>query len=216
MVDEILIKEFVKTKIPQYDYHVATMSLPYLLKIDVTNESFFDGYQYLGLSNKLWTIEPYTIEPTNKLKIGICWQGNKQHHDDAKRSINLNKFYEISQIPGIQLYSLQKQHANHADFKVMNIIDHMDDIRDFRDTARLIAAMHLVISVDTAIVHLSGAICKHTLCLLAYKPDWRWGLSGSKSFWYPSVELIRQKERGNWDTVIEEVKNILGGINKLA
>lgn len=207
LVDEVLVKELIRTvKISNYDYHIATMSLPYLLKIDVN--SFVGKYDF--------EFKPYPISGTKKFKIGICWQGSKKHKDDAKRSVNLSKFYEISQIIGVQLYSLQKNHKDRADCKIMNVIDHMDDMNDFKDTAGLIGAMDLVISVDTAILHLAGAIGKESWGLLAYKPDWRWGLKDIETFWYPSIKLIRQKERGNWNTVFEEVKNELRRINKIA
>jgi len=201
LVDEVLCKELIRSiPTPLYDYHIPTMSLPYLLKISTDKlRTYYNDFKF----------EPYPIKKTDKLKVGICWQGSKKHLDDRKRSVDLNKFYEVSQLPNIQLYSLQKDIGNPAELKMMNVINHMDDVGDFKDTAHLIAAMDMVISVDTAVLHLAGAMEKKAWCLLAYKPDWRWELDKFSTIWYPSVRLIRQKKRGDWSSVFDEVTNTL-------
>jgi ADP-heptose:LPS heptosyltransferase len=82
-------------------------------------------------------------------------------------------------------------------------------MNNFQETAEVIAGLDLVVSVDTSVVHLAGALGKETWVLIPYQPDWRWGINKETSNWYPSLRLFRQKSPGNWDDVIEDIYNLL-------
>ena len=123
----------------------------------------------------------------------------------------LKKFSEL------KLFSLQKNTEETAEkLNIYNIIDLSDYINDFADTASIIKQLNLVISVDTSVAHLAGALGKPVWTLLSFIPDWRWMLNRNDSPWYPKMRLFRQSKPGNWDSVFKEInielKNLL--INK--
>jgi ADP-heptose:LPS heptosyltransferase len=91
----------------------------------------------------------------------------------------------------------------------LKIVDLAPFITDFQDTAAFIEGLDLVITVDTAVLHLAGAIGKPTYAMIPFNPDWRWGIDGNKTIWYPSVTMFRQEEVGNWDTVIQNIAEAL-------
>jgi ADP-heptose:LPS heptosyltransferase len=91
----------------------------------------------------------------------------------------------------------------------MELIDHTDELHDFADTAAMLANLDLIITVDTAVAHLAGALARPAWVLLPYMPDWRWMLDRADSPWYPSLRLFRQKMRGDWAEVMERVKREL-------
>ncbi|MGL5196240.1 MAG: tetratricopeptide repeat protein, partial [Chroococcales cyanobacterium] len=125
-----------------------------------------------------------------QFKVGIVWAGNPQHPSDYKRSCSLDVFQNFLTVPGVQFYSLQKGQAGET-WQEMNLPlqDLGPSLQDFADTAAAISQLDLIITVDTSVAHLAGAMGKPTWLLLAYTPDWRWGLEGSDSPWYPSLRL---------------------------
>jgi len=147
-----------------------------------------------------------------RLRVGITWAGGPKYKNDRKRSLHLSQLAPLAQVPGITFYSLQK---GPAAAEVENIppgmqwIDLSDDLHDFADTAALISHLDLVISVDTAVAHLAGAMGKPVWVLLPTNADWRWLLERDDSPWYPTMRLFRQSRRGNWADVIERVVSAL-------
>jgi hypothetical protein len=123
----------------------------------------------------------------------------------------------LSQLPGVCFFSLQKGEAV-AEAKTpppgMELIDWTDELNDFADTAALVAGLDLVIGVDSATIHLAGALGKPVWTLLPFSPDWRWLLDRKDSPWYPSMRLFRQKSRGDWDDVIARVAEALGNFSQ--
>jgi len=130
-------------------------------------------------------------------------------------------FRQIGEIPNIKLFSLMKDTRTRAyvhenkpidltegaeDMKVVDLREH---INDFEDTAAIINSLDLVIGVDTAVMHLAGAIGKPSILLLPWNPDWRWELEGSDTIWYGNMHIIRQKTKGDWKPVFEEAKQIV-------
>jgi ADP-heptose:LPS heptosyltransferase len=114
----------------------------------------------------------------------------------------------VTEIPGIQFYSLQKGEVAPSEEKLlqkMNWIDLGNEFEDFSDTAGAIANLDLIISVDTSVVHLAGAMGRNVWALLPFAPDWRWMLHRDDSPWYPTMRLFRQAQRGNWDSVMNHV-----------
>lgn len=145
-----------------------------------------------------------------RFKVGIAWQGNPVYTSDASRSIPLDYFIPLAACPGVQLISLQKdfgreqltRHGRH-----LGIVDLGATLDQqggaFVDTAAVIANLDLVITSDTAIAHLAGALGKPVWVALAHVPDWRWLLARADSPWYPTMRLFRQSRPGDWKGVFE-------------
>ena len=192
---------------PEYDLQCCILSLPYLLQ-------YFDicGKPYLDIPpTDIRTKYPSTFN------IGLCWAGSPAHPGDAFRSVYLRQFRPLSEIPGVKLFSLQKDirprmrigSKEAIDLTEgcdgMQLVDMSSHMSTFKDTSSVVGGLDLVISVDTAIVHACGAVGAKCWALIPHNPDWRWGVDGETTVWYDSVRLIRQKERGKWNEVIEGV-----------
>lgn len=188
--------------LPEHDVHCSIMSLPHLLKKEPDHQ-----IPYISTSHKL------DMTNYSNTKIGICWAGNPQHPGDAKRSVYLKNFKPLTEFG--TLFSLQKDsrprqyrtgppvdYTEGADFR---LVDLAPLLTDFSQTAAAINSLDVVVTVDTAALHLAGAMGKKTIGLIPYSPDWRWTLAGNKTFWYPSVHLIRQETPGDWDSVFKKV-----------
>ena len=142
-----------------------------------------------------------------KRKIGLAWAGNATHIFDRDRSMKLAAFAPLGQLEGVHFFSLQKgsEAAQAKSPPMNNFVDWSESLNDFADTAALIENLDLVIAVDTAVVHLAGAMAKPAWVLLPFAPDWRWLLNRSDSPWYPTLRLFRQPSRGEWQTPINEI-----------
>jgi len=141
-----------------------------------------------------------------KLRVGLCWAGNNQHARDAMRSMPPESLAPILGNENYEFYSLQYG----EEVIDTRLIDLSSRMIDFADTAAMISQLDLVISVDTAVAHLAGAMGKPTW-LLAYVPhEWRWGLSSESSPWYKSIRIFRQSKPGEWRDVIDRVCVELG------
>ena len=149
---------------------------------------------------------------SRKLNIGVVWAGNPDHTNDRKRSCNLRHWLELDHLDGIQLYSLQKE-IDETDHELLAARHRTvllgDDFKDMSDTAAAIACLDLVISVDTAVAHLAGAMGKPVWLMLPFVPDWRWMLSREDSPWYPTMRLFRQPRENAWAPVILSIKQQL-------
>ena len=139
------------------------------------------------------------------LKVGFAWAGSAGHENDAQRSMPSEHLTALLNVPGICAFSLAVDRAP-ADARMKDLRDH---ISDFADTAACVAALDLVIAVDTAVAHLAGAMGKPVWVLIPHVPDWRWMLARADSPWYPSARLLRQKTPGDWPGVIERVHSAL-------
>jgi tetratricopeptide (TPR) repeat protein len=143
------------------------------------------------------------------LKVGICWRGNPDPKADPSRSIPLACFAKLAAIDGVRLISLHKRGACADDETLPELIlpgEGFDDGPDaFIDTAALMQNLDLIISCDTSIAHLAGALGRPVWVILKDVPDWRWLLDREDSPWYPAMRLFRQKQRGDWDEVFERV-----------
>ena len=149
--------------------------------------------------------------------IGINWQGNPNHETTHSigRSLPLETFAAIKSHPTASLLSLQKgfgsEQLETCSFKerFVSCQDQINDTWDFLETAAIIASCDIVITSDTSVAHLAGGMGKTTWLLLKKVPEWRWGLEGNTTFWYPSMRLFRQKEPGNWHGVMKQVSEAL-------
>lgn len=194
-VDEVILKEHVTTDSPvECDYHLPQMSLPYLMKEWVP---FYPG-KYIHIEEKM------ELPENDKYKIGIIWKGNPRSQNDPIRSISINWFKQLFD-KKVQIYNLHNSLESHVD----EIIDLCDRIENFNDLAKAVNSMDLIITVDTALLHLAGAMNKPTWALIPFNPDWRWSLKGEHTDWYPSVKLFRQAYSNDWDGVFKKVKSEL-------
>jgi len=141
-------------------------------------------------------------------RIGLVWGGNPAQSDDRRRSIPLAALAPFATVPGITFVSLQKGRRE-APPDGLRLIDWTDDLHDYDDTAALIAALDLVIGVDTGVAHLAGALGRPVWIMNRFEPYFAWLTDRSDSPWYPSLRQFRQTRRGEWGDVIESVRAAL-------
>ncbi len=142
-----------------------------------------------------------SLGSSDDAKVGLVWSGRPENPNDARRSI-APALLSALQRPGVRLVSLQKDATPPAE---LDCVDLGPRLKDFADVAAAIAALDLVITVDTATAHLAGAMGKPVWILLPFAPDWRWRLDRDDSDWYPSARLFRQPSPGDWSDVIQTV-----------
>lgn len=187
--------------LPAFDLHVSLLSLPLCLGIGA------DG---------LLGAEPY-LKPSAErvarwqgrvaaggLRVGLVWAGNPNVKNDRWRSPRLEPLRPLLDLPGVHFYGLQKGDGERdaAALALPRFTALGPEIGDFADTAALIAALDLVITTDTSVAHLAGALGKPTWVLLHASPDWRWGHRGERTPWYASVRLYRQVRLGDWSAPV--------------
>ena len=151
---------------------------------------------------------PSPLSEPDGLNVGLVWAGRSTHKNDHNRSLPLSLLAPLAAVPGIRFYSLQKgSPASQAQKPPagMRLTDWTDELRDFADTAALVSNLDLVISVDTAVAHLTGALGKRVWLLAPHISDWRWPAGRDDSAWYPTMRVFRQRQSGQWGEVIERV-----------
>jgi hypothetical protein len=148
----------------------------------------------------------------NSVRIGLVWGGSTLHPHNGRRSLSLAQLAPLTKLAGTTFYSLQMGEPAEQ-VKLLgpgaHLIDLQNEQRDFADTAAIIANLDLVISVDTSVAHLAGAMGKPVWILLYKSPDWRWLLDREDSPWYPTARLFRQSSLGNWQDVVTRVEGEL-------
>ncbi|HTV41413.1 MAG TPA: GNAT family N-acetyltransferase [Candidatus Sulfotelmatobacter sp.] len=195
--------------VPSFDFFIPMLSLPRVLGI--TRENIPADTPYLRAPAR--AMLP-AAPPPGHLKVGIAWAGNPNHHQDAARSVPLQSLMPVLQIPGVTFYNLQ-QTVPPPDRVFLETLPNVFSFtfQDFLGTASVIAELDLVISVDTAVAHLAGALGKPAWMLLQHSPDWRWFLDRDDTPWYAQMQLFRQVERNDWTGPIERVA---GALRRLA
>lgn len=193
------------------DYQTPLMSLPLIFKTDLTNIPASPCYFRADHKKKeIWRERQNFAN--GKLKIGLVCSGNPGNTNDHRRSMPLQEFAPILQLDGANFFLVQKE-IREADQAFLQKTDKLqlatNNVTDFDDSAAIIANLDLVISVDTSVAHLSGALGAPVWILVPWAPDWRWLLDRDDSPWYPSARLFRQDEAGDWAGVIQRVANSL-------
>ena len=191
---------------PAYDLHAPLMSMPFILGLDEPKIPTDVPYLRADAARvAFWK----TRLPQSAFRVGIAWQGAKT---DPERWAPLRAFAPLRRVPGVVLISLQKSDG----------LDQLDDLpagmavetlgQDFDagpdaflDTAAVMMNLDLIVSIDTGIAHLAGALGRPVWIALKHHPDWRWMLDRGDSPWYPTARLFRQKQKGDWTTVMEEI-----------
>lgn len=208
-VDEFLSNE---RALPTFDQHVALASLAGLFSL--TMEQAGTGVPYLSAhSPSPARIEALLANRSVERSIGLVWQGNPRQTRDVVRSCPLEKLSPLFQLPGIRFFCLQTDEVGRSQLANSSAAGRLTDIgqmlKDFADTAAVLARLDLLITVDTAIAHLAGALGRPVWTMLCHTPDWRWHLDRSDSPWYPTMRLFRQPARGDWDSVIQQIRTAL-------
>ena len=148
------------------------------------------------------------LAPVDGVSVGLVWAGNLDNPREKDRSIRPEALGPILDVPGVSFVSLQKRQANSGEIPA-GMLDIAEEFRDFADTAAVIENLDLVITVDTAVAHLAGAMGKPVWIMLPFVPDWRWMLDREDSPWYPTARLFRQGRAREWGPVIRRVANEL-------
>jgi predicted O-linked N-acetylglucosamine transferase (SPINDLY family) len=194
--------------LPTFDVHSPLFSLPYVFRTSMTTIPVKIPYLFAdpGLTEQ-WRRE---LACVRDFKVGICWQGNPRHTWDRLRSISLGQFAPLARLDGVQLFSLQKgpgsEQIKEAVFPITDLASRFDEARGpFMDAAAVMKNLDLVISADTSVAHLAGALGVPVWIALPFLPDWRWLLEREDSPWYPTVRLFRQTNRGSWQEVFERI-----------
>jgi tetratricopeptide (TPR) repeat protein len=206
------IDQLISTRkaVPYFDFHCPLLSLPLAFKADLSNIS---GEPYL--QSETATIQRWRskIGLSQQRRIGVAWRGRAEHKKDHQRSISFSQFRQIFDISSaFEFICLQNEiiaAEQNAVASESHLRSFLPDIDSFADTAAMISLMDIVITVDTSIAHLAGALGKEVWILLPFTPDWRWMLDRSDTPWYRSAELIRQPKPSDWESVLAAVKDRL-------
>jgi hypothetical protein len=185
---------------PQFDRHRALLSLPLIFSTDLN--SIPVRIPYIKADPHLVEQWKQRFEPAIELKVGLVWAGRATYRYDNLRSIDFAQLSLLWNVPGVRFFNLQKGVAKQAPPPGAIWIDWTDDLQDFAQTAALIQNLDLIVTVDTAVAHLAGAMGKPVWVLLPFVPDWRWMLDREDSPWYPTMRLFRQRTLGDWPGVI--------------
>lgn len=184
------------------DVRLPLIHLPAIFKTETNKIPFTEKY-----------LDARKIAVKQGFKIGICWQGNTSHFAHLKRNIELKELLKLLDKKPVEIYNLQKDPDSEdtAHLALHNVVHLPERLKDFKETASLIASLDLVITVDTATAHLSGALGIPTWVLLPFAPDWRWQ---SKMLWYEKSKLFRQKSLGDWSHPLMQLEKALSALLK--
>jgi hypothetical protein len=201
--------------LPDFQVHVPLMSLPRIF--GTTLATIPSNVPYLNADERLVESWREKLRSITEFKIGIAWQGNPNHKWDRHRSIPLAQFAPLARLPGVRLVSLQKVHGTEqlkdGHFPILDLGPDLDGSNGaFMDTAAVMKNLDLVVTTDTAIAHLAGALGVPVWVALSRIADWRWMFEREDSPWYPTMRLFRQSELGNWKPVFERMA---GEVEKL-
>jgi hypothetical protein len=201
-------------ELPEFDVHTPFFTLPLIFGTTVENIPANVPYVF---------IDPALVEYWRKklveysgLRIGVNWRGGTAHGPFGQRDISLRFFSDIAQLPGVTLISLQKGEARDdlvgtsQPPRIIDLGPQFDtEHRAFMDTAAVMMNLDLVITSDTSVAHLAGALGLPVWVALPFVCDWRWMLKRNDSPWYPTMRLFRQKRKGDWGSVFTEIENSL-------
>ena len=189
--------------LPPFDCHCSLFSLPFALNTTLSTIPAETPYLSINqLKNRRWQKK---LGIKKRLRVGIAWSGSKTHNNDKNRSIPLDALRSLLEL-NVDFFVLQKDISKEDSIvisSITNLYCYVDEIDDFSDTAALMQEMDLIISVDTSVAHLAGALAKDLWLLLPYMPDYRWLLNRDDSPWYASAKLFRQPQIGDWAAVID-------------
>jgi tetratricopeptide (TPR) repeat protein len=195
--------------LPAADFHAPLMGLPH--RLGITFDTLPNDVPYL-VPPPMIVGPRLTRPPGTRLAVGIVWAGRPAHTNDHNRSMTLEYLLALADIPGVALYGLQVG-PRAADIRALSaqglVHDLSPEIRDFADTARLILQLDRIVTIDSAVAHLAGALARPTFVLVPFTPDWRWLRGREDSPWYPTLRLFRQETPRDWAGVVRRVRAAL-------
>lgn len=189
--------------LPEFDVHCPFPSLSGVF--ETTLSTIPANVPYIHADPSLSAFWRNRLGEERRRKIGLVWAGRPEHTNDRNRSIPLETLAPMIRGVDARWMSLQKGEAGSQLRSNLPVTDWTGELNDFNDTAALIDNLDLVLTVDTAVAHLAGAMGKPVWVLLPAVPDWRWMLGRKDSPWYPTMRLFRQAKTGNWDDVIQKI-----------
>ena len=201
--------------IKNYDYYTLMFNMPAQFDISIDTIPEPEGGYITPPENVLKKWNKLIKKTDDICHVGIVWSGNPNHSNDHERSMPMDKITELLKIKNVQLYSLQFGPGRDAILhkmkqkKYTNLLDLMDNVKDFADTAALVSHLDLVISVDTSVAHLAGALGKKCWVMITQPPDWRWHMERSDCPWYDNMTLYRQSKTFYWDDIIKTISHDL-------
>ena len=203
--------EFVDPdEVPAFDFHIMSMSLPLIFGTRLDTVPAHVPYLHAETARIAQWSERLG---SHGFKIGICWQGNPAFKYDHNRSFTPHEFAPLASLPNVRLISLLKGSVPDGlpeGLKIEHPGEDFDSGADaFLDTAAVMAGLDLVVTSDTSIAHLAGALGVRTFVALSYTPEWRWLAEGDRSPWYPTIRLFRQGTPGDWSGVFNEIRLVL-------
>ena len=180
-------------------------------EMGLTPEQLEPNRSYLRTSTELadeWGSRLGNRARGAQLRVGLAWGGNPAHRRDSDRSIPVEAFAALSRIEGVSLYRLQvgRPDLGEPEYPIDDPTGHLSD---FADTAALVNQLDLVISVDSAVAHLAGALGKPVWVLCPLRADWRWEIDGRQSPWYATARIFRPLRTADWSPVIDQVRSAL-------
>jgi Tfp pilus assembly protein PilF len=197
-----------------FDLHASLLSLPFLF--GTTAPTIPASIPYLGVDEKRIHFWRERLGGLPGVKVGICWQGNPANTNDHRRSVALKAFVPLAELPGVRLTSLQHGFGTEQLAALAgkgSVLNHfnaaIDTAQAWVESAALLCALDLVISVDTAVVHLAGALGRPVWVALPFVPDWRWLLGRETTAWYPTMRLFRQTRLNDWSEVFLRIREAL-------
>jgi hypothetical protein len=198
---------------PTFDLTCPMMSAPH--KAGTTVETIPAKVPYLSAPPDLVGVWRQRLATSaGGLRVGIAWSGNPQHPNDRARSIPFEAFGAVLDVPGAIFFCAQKdvRPSDEAALAAAGVVDYRNFLTDFAETAALVSELDVVVSVDTSLVHLAGAMGKPVFVLLSAVSDWRWLEHRSDSPWYPTARLFRQETLGAWQPVLDDVRSALADL----
>jgi tetratricopeptide (TPR) repeat protein len=201
--------------LPSFDVHCPLGSLPLALKTEPA--TIPTEVPYLRADDAHIAKWSPRLRALGRPRVAVAWSGNVQHVNDRNRSIPLSDLAPLWSVGSVRFLAIQRDLRSGdaellaAEPRVTQIGSELDD---FADTAAMLALVDLVITVDTSVAHLAGAMGRPVWILVPFSPDWRWTLSGDSSRWYATARLFRQPSLGDWDSVIERLRSELQGFSR--
>jgi len=196
--------------LPPYDFHCPLASLPMVLRTE--RETVPAPIPYLRANEMARDAWRPRLESLAGLRVALAWSGRASHANDRNRSLTFDQIKTLLSVPGVSFVSVQRDlRAGDAErlASESRILHLGDDLTDFVQTAAVLSLVDLVISVDTAVAHLAGALGRPLWVLLPFQPDWRWTLDGDCTPWYPEAQLLRQPSPGGWGAILSYASEML-------
>jgi hypothetical protein len=201
------------TEAPPHDAYSLLSSLPQIFGTELNSIPAPIPYMHMDPARiDHWGRRLNAAFPERRLRVGLSWSGRSTHPNNARRSVRLETLAPILAVPGIDFISLQKPFPDEDRAFAQTIPSFLElapELTDFAETGAVIKNLDLVVAVDTAVVHLAGAIGSEAWVLVPEPADWRWLLERTDSPWYPTLRLFRQKRAGEWAPVLANVAQAL-------